>query len=71
MKTGDCCNQDEFHYADGTEVEFGITVRSWACTNEVDRGTQQQVSRGMRILYDGEAILQSLLTKVQRTATSF
>jgi uncharacterized protein len=58
-------------YADGTEVEFGITVRSWASTDAVDRGTQEVVSGGMHILYDGETLLQSLLTKVQRTQTSF
>lgn len=58
------------HYADGTEVEFGITVRSWASTDPLDPGTTEVVSDGMRILYDRETLLQSLLTKVQQTQTS-
>ena len=58
------------HYADGTEVEFGITVRSWASTDPIDPGTQQVVSNGMQILYDPETLLQSLLAKVQQNQTS-
>jgi uncharacterized protein len=58
------------HYVDGTEVEFGITVRSWASTDPVDPGTRDVVSDGMRILHDQETLLQSLLTKLQQTETS-
>lgn len=46
-------------YADGTEAEFGITVRSWAGTDPVDPGTKDVVSDGMRILYDRETLLQA------------
>lgn len=52
------------HYAHGMEVEFGITVRSWGSTDPVDPGTRDVVSGGMRILYERETLLQSLLTKI-------
>lgn len=57
------------YYADGREVEFGITVRSWASTDPVDPGTQKVVSEGMYILYDRETILQSLVAKVEQAET--
>ncbi len=47
-------------YADGMEVEFGITVRQWAGTDPIDEGTRQVVSNGMRVLYDPEGLLESL-----------
>jgi hypothetical protein len=53
------------HYADGMEVEFGITVRTWASTDPVDPGTKKVVLNGMRVLYDPEALLESLLTTVR------
>ena len=53
------------HYTDGTEVEFGITVRSWASTDPVDPGTKQVVSDGMSILHDREMLLHSLIVKLQ------
>jgi predicted nucleotidyltransferase len=53
-------------YGDGTEVEFGVTVRRWASTDPVDPGTNKVVSNGMRILYDREMLLQSLLTRYSR-----
>ena len=58
------------HYVDGTEVEFGITVRRWASTHPVDAGTKDVVSGGMLILYDREKLLQSLLTKLEQTHAS-
>jgi N-acetylglutamate synthase-like GNAT family acetyltransferase len=58
------------HYVDGTEVEFGITVRSWASTDPVDPGTKEVVSDGMLILHDRETLLQSLLTKLQQRHAS-
>jgi len=55
------------YYIHGMEVEFGITVRSWAGTEPVNPGTKEVVSGGMRILYDRETLLQSLLKKLQQT----
>jgi hypothetical protein len=52
-------------YGDGTEVEFGITTRSWASTDPVDPGTRNVVSDGMRILHDREKLLESLLTAIR------
>jgi uncharacterized protein len=57
------------HYVNGMEVEFGITVRSWASTDPVDPGTRDVVSDGMCILHDRETLLQSLLKKLQQTQT--
>ena len=56
------------HYADGMEVEFGITVREWANINPVDSGTRKVVADGMRILYDREMILRRLLNAVAANA---
>jgi uncharacterized protein len=53
------------HYADGKEVEFGITVRSWASTDPVDPGPTDVVSDGMSILHDREMLLHSLIVKLQ------
>jgi uncharacterized protein len=49
------------HYADGVEVEFGITDRKWAGTGPVDPGTRRVISDGIRVLYDPEGMLGSLL----------
>jgi predicted nucleotidyltransferase len=52
-------------YAGGMEVEFGITVRKWAATDPVDPGTQEVVAGGMRVLYDPEALLESVITSLR------
>ena len=53
------------HYAGGTEVEFGITVREWAGIDPLDPGTEKVVSNGMRLLYDPHALLEPLLLKMR------
>jgi hypothetical protein len=52
-------------YADGTEVEFGFTTRRWASINPVDLGTKAVVSGGILVLWDREALLKSLLMKLE------
>jgi uncharacterized protein len=52
-------------YADRTEVEFGFTIRRWASINPVDPGTMEVVSDGIRVLYDRETLLKSLLMKLE------
>lgn len=39
------------HYADGLEIEFGLTSRRW-CIAPMDAGTASVINSGMRILYD-------------------
>ncbi len=51
-------------YANGLEVEFGITSRKWASTAPVDPGTKKVVEHGVRILLDRNGILDSLLRAV-------
>ncbi len=51
-------------YANGLEVEFGITARKWASTAPVDPGTKKVVEHGVRILLDRNGILDSLLRAV-------
>lgn len=48
-------------YKNGPEVEFGITTPKWAKIDPVDPGTKQVVSNGVKILYDKNGILQTLL----------
>ncbi len=48
-------------YNNGLEVEFGITTLEWAKTNPVDPGTKRVISNGVKIIYDKNGILQSLL----------
>lgn len=50
-------------YADGTEVEFGITDRRWVSTEPIDPGTAKVVAGGLRILYDPHGMLRGLLAK--------
>ena len=52
------------HYEDGKEVEFGITVRSWANTLPVDFGTKTVVSDGIRILFDPYDVLKRLINSL-------
>jgi predicted nucleotidyltransferase len=44
-------------YADGREVEFGITTPAWA-TPPIDEGTRQVIAGGMRILLDRDGLLE-------------
>jgi hypothetical protein len=48
-------------YADGLEVEFGITTPQWANTDPVDDGTRRVISDGARVVYDPGGILASLI----------
>jgi predicted nucleotidyltransferase len=43
-------------YADGREVEYGITTRHWAAV-PLDEGTQQVINDGMKVLFEREALL--------------
>lgn len=43
-------------YADGREVEYGITYEKWA-GYPLDEGTRRVMSDGMRILFERESIL--------------
>ncbi len=43
-------------YADGLEVEYGLTDETWA-TLPLDEGTKQVISRGMRVLCERGDIL--------------
>jgi hypothetical protein len=43
-------------YADGREVEFGLTTPAWAA-QPLDEGTRRVVCDGMRVLYDCAAYL--------------
>jgi predicted nucleotidyltransferase len=43
-------------YADGREVEYGITDESWAAL-PLDEGTQRVISDGMRVLFEREPLL--------------
>jgi predicted nucleotidyltransferase len=46
-------------YADGKEVEFGLTSPSWVA-QPLDEGTRQVIAEGMRILFDPSGLLQSI-----------
>jgi len=46
-------------YADGLEVEFGVTTPDWADL-PVDPGTRRVVADGMRILFDASGRLDRL-----------
>jgi uncharacterized protein len=52
-------------YANGPEVEFGLTPPQWAATDPVDAGTQEVVADGARILLDRQGLLAALLHAVQ------
>jgi hypothetical protein len=52
------------YYADGREVEFGITTVDWARIDPVDAGTRRVVADGMAILSDPDNILQALIEAV-------
>ncbi|MDH3591322.1 MAG: nucleotidyltransferase domain-containing protein, partial [Planctomycetota bacterium] len=49
------------HYDDGPEVEFGVTGADWAL--EPDEATLDVVRAGMRILYDRDGSLASMLDR--------
>ena len=44
------------HYADGLEVEFGLTGTGWAAV-PLDPGTRQVVAGGMTVLFEREPLL--------------
>jgi predicted nucleotidyltransferase len=43
-------------YADGLEVEFGLTDTRW-CTPPIDVGTRQVMEDGMRVLFERGSML--------------
>lgn len=49
-------------YENSPEVEFGITTTEWAKIDPVDPGTKQVILDGIKVLYDKNNILQSLLS---------
>ncbi|MBZ0300217.1 MAG: nucleotidyltransferase domain-containing protein [Anaerolineae bacterium] len=51
-------------YADGLEVEFGLTTSQWAAVDPVDAGTEGVVRDGARILLDRPGQLAALLAAV-------
>ena len=46
-------------YADGLEVEYGLTDASWA-TAPVDQGTREVVSAGMKVLFERTPLLSTI-----------
>ena len=46
-------------YADGLEIEYGITFPVWAQT-PLDAGTRQVIEDGMRVLFERDALLSPL-----------
>jgi predicted nucleotidyltransferase len=44
-------------YADGLEVEFGITTPEWVSINPIDDGTRRVITDGVRILSDAKGLL--------------
>jgi predicted nucleotidyltransferase len=55
-------------YADGFEVEFGITGTKWTDISPIDAGTYSVVSNGLKILLDQKGILNRLLEHVNKKA---
>jgi predicted nucleotidyltransferase len=53
-------------YADGLEVEFGITTPAWAALDPVDEGTRGVIADGAQAVYDPHEIWAALMTKVQQ-----
>ncbi len=51
-------------YADGIEVEFGITTPQWANIDPVDDGTQRVIADGAQIVCDLGGMLAALLRVV-------
>jgi hypothetical protein len=49
-------------YADGREIEFGLTDENWASV-PLDEGTQQVIAGGMRVLFERGPILSRHLPK--------
>jgi len=54
------------HYADGSEVEFGVTDTEWASL-PLDSGTRHVLIGGARLLYDGTGHLGQALDSLQGT----
>jgi uncharacterized protein len=46
-------------YADGFEVEYGLTDASWAAV-PLDEGTREVISRGMKVLFERGPLLSSI-----------
>jgi len=47
------------HYADGLEVEYGLTDASWAAV-PLDEGTREVISHGMKVLFERGTVLSSI-----------
>lgn len=48
-------------FESGLELEFGLTLPSWASVDPMDHGTRLVVQEGARILYDPKGLLQKLI----------
>lgn len=55
-------------YADGIEVEFGITTPQWANIDPINDGTRRVIADGARIVYDPDGIVATLIGVVNRKA---
>ncbi|MCB1220087.1 MAG: nucleotidyltransferase domain-containing protein [Planctomycetales bacterium] len=53
------------HYESGFEVEFGIASVSWAGL-PVDPGSASVARNGMKVIYDPDDILHSMLESIER-----
>jgi len=53
-------------YESGLEVEYGFTTRDWAKT-PLDKGTQQVIDDGLRVLFEKEALLSQHETPTPRS----
>lgn len=49
-------------YADGREVEFGLTDDGWSAL-PLDEGTRRVVADGMRVLFERDALLSRTLAR--------
>jgi predicted nucleotidyltransferase len=56
-------------FADGLEVEFGITTRAWAALDPVDDGTRRVIADGAQSVYDPEEVWAALMQKVNAKKT--
>ena len=52
-------------YADGLEVEFGLTDQRWLGTDPIDPGTAGVVGDGVRVLLDRRGMLGRLIAAVR------
>lgn len=54
------------HYANGQEIEFGITTGEWISPIEIELASGQIMRDGMMIVYDPQQALRQALSSAQR-----